>query len=71
MKRRELKGIAKAIAQNEKVIASSNASPTEKATAMKKIEELSGKITSLEEMLELDELILDLMKQVLDFFKIF
>lgn len=62
MKRRELKGVAKAIAQNEKIIASSNTSPAEKAAAMKKIEELSGKITSLEEMLELDELILDLMK---------
>ena len=62
MKRRELKGVAKAIAQNEKIIASSNTSSAEKAAAMQKIEELSGKITSLEEMLELDELILDLMK---------
>jgi hypothetical protein len=62
MKRRELRGIAKAIAQNEKIIADKNATADEIKVAMQNIKDLSTRFESLEDMLAVDEMVQDLMR---------
>jgi hypothetical protein len=62
MKRRELRGIAKAIAQNEKIIADKNATVDEIKVAMQNIKDLSTRFESLEDMLAVDEMVQDLMR---------
>lgn len=62
MKRRELRGIAKAIAQNEKIIADKNATVDEIKVAMQNIKDLSTRFESLEDMLVVDEMVQDLMR---------
>ena len=56
MKKRELKGIAKAIVQNERVISNPSSTKEERQKAMAEIMKLSSKLHSLEDMTAVDEL---------------
>ena len=56
MKKRELKGIAKAIVQNERVISNPSSTREERQKAMAEIMKLSSKLHSLEDMTAVDEL---------------
>ena len=56
MKKRELKGIAKAIVQNEQVIGNPSSTKEERQKAMAEIMKLSSKLNSLEDMTAVDEL---------------
>ena len=61
MKRRELRGIAKAIAQNEKVLSDPTSTPDARKKAMQAIVDLSEKFDSLEDMAAVDELVQDML----------
>jgi hypothetical protein len=61
MKRRELRGIAKAIAQNEKILSDPTSTRESRVKAMKAITDLSEKFDSLEDMMAVDELVQDLL----------
>ena len=56
MKKRELKGMAKAIVQNERVISNPSSTKEERQKAMAEIMKLSSKLHSLEDMTAVDEL---------------
>ena len=56
MKKRELKGMAKAIVQNERVISNPSSTKEERQKAMAEIMKLSSKLNSLEDMTAVDEL---------------
>ena len=56
MKKRELKGMAKAIVQNERVINNPSSTKEERQKAMAEIMKLSSKLHSLEDMTAVDEL---------------
>ena len=56
MKKRELKGMAKAIVQNERVISNPSSAKEERQKAMAEIMKLSSKLHSLEDMTAVDEL---------------
>lgn len=56
MKKRELKGMAKAIVQNERVISNPSSTKEERQKAMVEIMKLSSKLHSLEDMTAVDEL---------------
>ena len=56
MKKQELKGIAKAIVQNERVISNPSSTKEERQKAMAEIMKLSSKLHSLEDMTAVDEL---------------
>ena len=56
MKKRELKGMAKAIVQNEQVISNPSSTKEERQKAMAEIMKLSSKLHSLEDMTAVDEL---------------
>ena len=62
MKRKELKALAKKIAEAEYIIQTSDNSK-ERLKAQDEILELSGKVTSLEEMLIIDELVQDILSE--------
>ena len=56
MKKRKLKGMAKAIVQNERVISNPSSTKEERQKAMAEIMKLSSKLHSLEDMTAVDEL---------------
>ena len=56
MKKRELKGIAKVIVQNERFISNPSSTKEERQKAMAEIMKLSSKLHSLEDMTAVDEL---------------
>ena len=56
MKKRELKDMAKAIVQNERVISNPSSTKEERQKAMAEIMKLSSKLHSLEDMTAVDEL---------------
>ena len=56
MKKRELKGIAKAIVQNERILEDPASTKEERQKAMAEIMKISGKLHSLEDMTAVDEL---------------
>ena len=57
MKRRELRGIAKAIAQNEKDLSDPTSTKEARVKAMKAINELTEKFDNLQDMMAVDELV--------------
>ena len=61
MKRRELRGIAKAIAQNEKVLSDSTSTKEARIKAMKAINDLTEKFDNLQDMMAVDELVQDML----------
>lgn len=61
MKRRELRGIAKAIAQNEKVLSDPKSTSEARRKAMQAIMDLTEKFESLEDMAAVDELVQDML----------
>lgn len=61
MKRRELRGIAKAIAQNEKVLSDPKSTSEAREKAMQAIMDLTEKFDSLEDMAAVDELVQDML----------
>jgi hypothetical protein len=61
MKRRELRGIAKAIAQNEKVLSDPKSTSEARGKAMQAIMDLTEKFDSLEDMAAVDELVQDML----------
>ena len=63
MKQRVLRGIAKAIVQNEKTIANKESTVEEIRAAMDAIKELTNQVTSLEDLFALDEIISDMMRE--------
>lgn len=62
MKRKELKNLAKKIAKAELTIQTSN-DKKEIARAQDEIMELSGKIDSFEDMIELDDLVQEIISE--------
>ena len=56
MNKRELKGVTKAIVQNERVISNPSSTKEERQKAMAEIMKLSSKLHSLEDMTAVDEL---------------
>lgn len=61
MKRRELRGIAKAIAQNEKVLSDPTSTKEARVKAMKAINDLTEKFDNLQDMMAVDELVQDML----------
>ena len=61
MRKRELKRIAYAIAQNETVLEDRDASADDKKKAMASIMKVSGRFESLEDMATVDEMVQDLL----------
>lgn len=61
MKRRELRGIAKAIAQNEKVLSDPTSTREARVKAMQAINDLTEKFDNLEDMMAVDELVQDML----------
>ena len=61
MKRRELRGIAKAIAQNEKVLSDPTSTKEARVKAMKAINDLTEKFDNFQEMMAVDELFQDML----------
>lgn len=61
MKRRELRGIAKAIAQNEKVLSDPTSTHEARVKAMQAINDLTEKFDNLEDMMAVDELVQDML----------
>lgn len=61
MKRRELRGIAKAIAQNEKVLSDPTSAREARVKAMQVINDLTEKFDNLEDMMVVDELVQDML----------
>ena len=66
MKKKELKALAKKIAEAEYIIQTSN-DKKKIAKAQSEILELSGRVTSLEDMMLIDELIQDIFSEKFDF----
>lgn len=60
MKRKELKNLAKKIADKQRLVDSSD-DPKVVATAQSEIIKLTGQVSSLEDVLLLDEMIMDLL----------
>lgn len=61
MKQKELEKLAKKFAKQQRIIDSKNHSEEEKRKAENEIERLAGKIKSLDDMVQLDEMIQDLL----------
>jgi hypothetical protein len=61
MKQRELRGIAKAIAQNEKVLSDPSSTREARVKAMHAINDLAEKFDNLEDMMAVDELVQDML----------
>lgn len=61
MKKRELRGIAKAIAESERVLSNPDSTPEARKSAMHKIMELSNRFDNLEDMVAVDELVQDML----------
>lgn len=61
MKKRELRGIAKAIAESERVLSNPDSTPEARKGAMQKIIELSNRFNNLEDMMAVDELVQDML----------
>lgn len=61
MKKRELRGIAKAIAESERVLSNPDSTPEARKGAMQKIMELSNRFDNLEDMVAVDELVQDML----------
>lgn len=66
MKKKELKALAKKIAEAEYIIQTSD-DKKKIAKAQSEILELSGKVTSLEDMMLIDELVQDIFSEKFDF----
>lgn len=66
MKKKELKALAKKIAEAEYIIQTSD-DKKKIAKAQSEILELSGKVTSLEDMVLIDELVQDIFSEKFDF----
>lgn len=66
MKKKELKALAKKIAEAEYIIQTSD-DKKKIAKAQGEILELSGKVTSLEDMVLIDELVQDIFSEKFDF----
>ena len=62
MKKKELKNLAKKIAKAESII-QANTDPNAVRIAQKEIFELSGHVTSLEDMTIIDELVQEILSQ--------
>ena len=65
MKTKELKNLAKKIANAEYII-QTNSDPKARARAEDDIMELSGKATSVEDMLKIDEMVQDFLSDLLN-----
>lgn len=61
MKRREMRGIAKAIAESERVLSNPESTDVARKAAMAKIMELSSRFNSLEDMTTVDEMVQDIL----------
>ena len=61
MKKRELRGLAKAIAESERVLSNPDSTPEARKGAMQKIMELSNRFDNLEDMVAVDELVQDML----------
>ena len=61
MKQKELEKLAKKFVKQQRIIDSKNHSEEEKRKAENEIERLAGKIKSLDDMVQLDEMIQDLL----------
>ena len=61
MKQKELEKLAKKFVKQQRIIDSKNHSVEEKRKAENEIERLAGKIKSLDDMVQLDEMIQDLL----------
>ncbi len=66
MKKKELKRLAALIAKYEFIIQNENSNPSEVYNAKEAVMQISNKITSLEDIMILDELILENLKKFKD-----
>lgn len=63
MKKRELKGIAKEIARNEKIIEDMSSTSDQRKEAMSAIVNITSQITSIEDLEEIDVIVLGLLEK--------
>lgn len=63
MKQKEIKNLAKKIAQQEKILQKPDVTEEEKSRAEKEIIKLSSCVKSIEDMIMLDEAILDYLEK--------
>lgn len=63
MKRKELKNLAQKIAKQELRLQQEDISPEEKKDAEMEITRLCGKVTCLEDMIDLDDLVQELVSE--------